>query len=68
MLESELHEKKNKKKKEEARGLKKRWDRDGNTNEDFIIFMKTQHIILDALLHIFILLLLKKSAFDCQFG
>jgi hypothetical protein len=44
----------------EARQPKKRWGRDRNADEGFVIFVKIQQILLDALLHIFILLLLKK--------
>jgi hypothetical protein len=34
---------------------------DGNVDEDLVIFVKTQQILLDALFHIIILFLLKKS-------
>jgi hypothetical protein len=36
---------------------------DGNADEDLVIFIKTQRMLLDELLHIFILLLLKTSKF-----
>jgi hypothetical protein len=42
---------------------------DGNADEDLIIFVKTQQMLLNALLHIFILLLLKKSVLiGCDYG